>query len=48
MTERANGRHEMNYNWAKGFFYFTFGEYYNPRKLGVGRIKVANEFELNP
>ncbi|KAL4467987.1 hypothetical protein ABPG72_015857 [Tetrahymena utriculariae] len=46
--ERADRRYKFEHNWAKGFYYFTFGEYYNPRKMGVGRIKAVNEYYLNP
>ena len=46
MVERSKGRYEMDYNWAKGYYYFSFGEYYNPRKLGVGRIRAVNEYDL--
>ena len=48
MVERSTGRYEMNYNWAKGYYYFSLGEYYNPRKMGVDRIRAVNEYELKP
>lgn len=46
--ERGDRRYKFEHNWAKGFSYFSFGEYYNPRKMGAGRIKAVNEYELNP
>lgn len=46
--ERADRRYFYEYTWGKGASYYTFGEYYNPRKLGVGRIIAVNEYTIQP
>lgn len=42
--EKAERRGTFCCNWMEAFHYFSFGSYYNPRRTGIGRLKVASEY----
>ena len=44
--EKASRRGQCDFNWLKGYHYFTFGSYYNPLKTQFGEIKAINEYFL--
>jgi redox-sensitive bicupin YhaK (pirin superfamily) len=35
------GRHD--YGWLKAHYHFSFGEYYNPQRMGLGPLRVIND-----
>lgn len=43
MIQRANERGLTHISWLKSFHSFSFGEYYDPKKMGFGPLRVIND-----
>ena len=45
---RAKERGESKYDWLHARFSFSFAEYYNPNRMGFGKIRVLNDDTIAP
>ena len=41
--QRSNERGGADHGWLKANFSFSFGQYYNPEKIGFGKLLVLND-----
>ena len=39
---------KADYGWLKPRYHFSFSNYYNPKKLGLGTLRVLNDDLINP
>ncbi|MEK7072554.1 MAG: pirin family protein, partial [Patescibacteria group bacterium] len=44
----ANERGGANYDWLKTKYSFSFADYYNPARMGFGKIRVLNDDIIAP
>jgi redox-sensitive bicupin YhaK (pirin superfamily) len=40
---KANSRGSADYGWLKTNYSFSFGRYYNPERMGFGKLRVIND-----
>lgn len=45
---RAEDRGRTIYKWLNGKHYFSFGDYYNPKRMGFGVLRVINDDIIAP
>jgi len=45
---RANDRGQANYGWLDTKYSFSFANYYNPNRMGFGKIRVLNDDIIAP
>ena len=45
---RANSRGENKLDWLNSKFSFSFGDYYNPKRMGFGALRVINDDIITP
>jgi len=46
--QRANERGTANHGWLKANFSFSFANYYNPKKVSFGALRVLNDDTIEP
>ena len=47
-VHRSNERGEANHHWLHSRFSFSFAHYYNPNRLGFGKLRVVNDDIVAP
>jgi len=45
---KVNSLGKADYGWLKPRYHFSFANYYNPNKMGVGPLRVLNDDLINP
>ena len=45
---RSQSRGKASFGWLNANHYFSFGSYYNPEKMGFGRLRVINDDSIDP
>ena len=45
---RANARGNANFGWLDSYHTFSFGNYYNPKRMGYGKLRVFNDDTVAP
>ncbi len=45
---KNNDRGYQELNWLKSFHSFSFGHYYNPKRMGFKNLRVINDDEISP
>ena len=45
---KANEHYKGQYDWLTTYHHFSFGEYYNPKKMGFGPLRVFNDDIVQP
>ena len=48
IIQRANERGTANHGWLKANFSFSFANYYNPKKVNFGALRVLNDDIIEP
>ena len=48
IIDRSNKRGHSLYEWLDGYHSFSFGNYYNPEKMGFGALRVLNDDIIAP
>lgn len=43
ILDRADTRGYANYGWLKTYYTFSFANYYNPKRMGFGALRVLND-----
>lgn len=46
--QRSNERGDANHGWLHARFSFSFADYYNPNRMGFGKIVVLNDDTISP
>lgn len=44
----AHSRGEANFGWLESYHSFSFGHYYNPKRMGFGALRVLNDDRVAP
>ena len=44
----SNDRGKVDFGWLKSAHTFSFGEYYNPERMGFGLLRVVNDDVVSP
>ncbi len=47
-VQKSNERGKANYDWLSTYYSFSFANYYNPNKLGFGKLLVINDDIISP
>jgi len=47
-VQRSKDRGGANHGWLHARFSFSFAEYYNPERMGFGKIRVLNDDTISP
>jgi len=45
---RASERGTLDAGWLRANYSFSFGQYYNPRRMGFGPLRVVNQDHIQP
>jgi redox-sensitive bicupin YhaK (pirin superfamily) len=45
---KANSRGNANFGWLDSYHTFSFGNYYNPKRMGFGKLRVFNDDTVAP
>ncbi|MBW3019777.1 pirin family protein, partial [Candidatus Woesearchaeota archaeon] len=45
---KSNERGSSNLGWLKSKFSFSFANYYNPKRMGFGKLRVLNDDIISP
>lgn len=48
IQHKANERGKADFGWLKSFHSFSFGHYYNPKKVHFGALRVLNDDTVAP
>lgn len=48
IIDRSNKRGHSLYEWLDSYHSFSFGNYYNPEKMGFGALRVLNDDIITP
>jgi len=48
IKHHASTRGLANHGWLQSFHTFSFGEYYNPQRMGFGALRVINDDKVSP
>jgi quercetin 2,3-dioxygenase len=45
---KAGARGNANFGWLDSYHSFSFGHYYNPKRMGFGKLRVFNDDTVSP
>lgn len=48
VVDKANSRGYANHGWLKTYHTFSFADYYNPKRVHFGKLRVLNDDTLAP
>lgn len=48
IIDKANTRGYFNHGWLKTYHTFSFANYYNPRRIHFGALRVLNDDTVAP
>lgn len=48
IIDKANTRGYFNHGWLKTYHTFSFADYYNPRRIHFGALRVLNDDTVAP
>ena len=48
VIDKANTRGYFNHGWLKTYHTFSFADYYNPRRIHFGALRVLNDYTVAP
>ena len=48
VIDKANTRGYFNHGWLKPYHTFSFADYYNPRRIHFGALRVLNDDTVAP
>lgn len=48
IIDRATSRGYFNHGWLKTYHTFSFANYYNPRRIHFGALRVLNDDRISP
>ena len=48
VIDKANTRGYFNHGWLKTYHTFSFADYYNPRRIHFGALRVLNDDTVAP